>query len=104
MRWLQRREFRRTILNGLLAVGVILTGGALSARAQSFNANPNNLFFSVQVGSFGNAPQQISLTSSGAQMSFTATASVSTPAGFAWLSVSSASSTTPATLNVSVSV
>jgi uncharacterized protein (TIGR03437 family) len=98
-----RHDFRQTILHGVLAAGMVLTAGVLTARAQNFIANPNSLFFAVQVNSIGN-PQQISLTSSGTNLNFTATASVTTPAGFAWLSVSSGSSTTPATLNVSVNV
>jgi uncharacterized protein (TIGR03437 family) len=60
-------------------------------------ATPTPLAFAYGAGNPAPAPQTVSITSSGPAIQFTATSSDS-----AWLSVTPASATTPATLSVSV--
>ena len=69
--------------------------------AAGLTTSPTSLSFAYTIGGTAPAAQQLNITSSGAAMTFTAAASI-TSGGSNWLSVSPASGTTPATLNVSV--
>ncbi len=66
------------------------------------SAQPASLSFAYQIGSTSPAAQPLVISSSNTQLNFTAAASVQTPAGAAWLSVTPNNSTTPGTLSVSV--
>ena len=70
-------------------------------QAPSLTASPNELAFQILFGT-PTSSQQFALSSTGANLNFTASASVVTPAGINWLSVSPLSGTTPATLTVTV--
>jgi hypothetical protein len=94
-------------LNVTNSVGMLATGTpptrtvtVTTAALPALTVTPASLTFSAQAG--GNAPaaQSLSVTSNGAQVGLSATASTSS--GDNWLSVAPASSTTPSTLNVSV--
>jgi uncharacterized protein (TIGR03437 family) len=87
------------------AITVTPTGGTaqtvsvtLTVAAPGLTATPNPLAFSYQAGDTNPVPQVLTVSSTGTAIPFTATASSS-----AWLSVSPASGTTPASLSVSVS-
>lgn len=82
--------------NSPLTVPVTLT----VSSAPVLSASPASLAFSAQTGNNPPAPQNISVTSSGAPISFTAAAA--TTSGGNWLSVSPSSGATPASLSVSV--
>lgn len=71
------------------------------AQSPSLVVNPTSLSFSGAVGSTAQA-QNLSIASSGADQNFTAAASVTTPVGGSWLSVSPDSGTTPSNLTVTV--
>ncbi|MDP8982520.1 MAG: putative Ig domain-containing protein [Acidobacteriota bacterium] len=80
----------------------LLTVTATAPSGPSLGAAPGSLTFNVQTGSSTSpATQPINITSSGAAVSFTATASTSS--GGNWLTVSAANGTTPGALNIGVS-
>jgi len=64
-------------------------------------ANPTSLTFSAQAG--GTAPtQSLSLTSSGAALNYSITASITTPSGGTWLQVPTQTGTTNGSITVAV--
>jgi virginiamycin B lyase len=75
-------------------------GRAAISPLPLLTATPTSLGFSYQQGGSQPLAQVVSIASSGATVSFTATAS--TASGGNWLSVSPASGSTPASLSVSV--
>src|SRR5207249_737251 len=82
--------------NSPQTVGVTLTVSAQS----NLTRTPASLTFTHLIGSPSPVLQSISVSSAGAALAFSATAS--TTSGGSWLSVSPASATTPAALAVSV--
>ena len=70
------------------------------AVAAAISVAPGNLSFSTVQGASAPSPQNISVTSSGAALSFSAAASTSN--GGSWLGVGVTSGTTPATIPVSI--
>jgi uncharacterized protein (TIGR03437 family) len=80
------------------AGGVTRIRKVASGGGAGFLATPASLSFSSVTGGAAPAGQTISVTSSGAALTFTT--SVSTTSGGNWLSVSPASGATPATLTV----
>src|SRR5262249_59271555 len=64
-------------------------------------ANPASFTFTAQVGT-GAPSQSLSLTSSGAALSYTATSSVGSPPGGSWLAVPNQSGNTPTALSIAV--
>jgi uncharacterized protein (TIGR03437 family) len=64
------------------------------------SVNPGSVSFSFSIGGTAPASQTVSVTSTGAPLSFTAAASTASGAGN-WLTVTPTSGTTPATLTVS---
>src|SRR5262249_46937478 len=90
---LQSADFKRLFVNVVewAAPGTTTSPGLLAAR-------PATLSFNYQIGGIAPAAQSISVTSSGAAVSFGAAASASDGG---WLSISPASGTTPAPLKVS---
>jgi uncharacterized protein (TIGR03437 family) len=72
----------------------------ISATATPLSASPSSLSFSYTIGGATPASQAVSISSSGAALTFTAAAP--TPLGGSWLAVSPATGSTPSTLNVSV--
>ncbi len=76
---------------------VTVTGGTAQP---ALTVAPASLAFSAQVGGTPPTTQTLSVTSSGAQLGLTASASTVT--GGNWLTLAPASSTTPSTLTVSV--
>ena len=70
------------------------------SAANSISATPATLQFSYTIGGAVPAAQTMNISSSGAALSFTASA---TSSGSNWLSVSPSSGTTPAALSVSIS-
>src|SRR5262249_4889038 len=64
-------------------------------------ANPSSLTFTAQTGGTA-ASQNVSLTSSGGTLSYTATSSVGSPPGGNWLVVPNQSGSTNGTISVSV--
>ena len=70
------------------------------SAAAGLSANPSTLAFSFTIGGAAPGSQTVSVTSSGAAASYTASASTTT--GGPWLSVSPTSGATPGNLTVSV--
>ncbi|MFB3828676.1 MAG: BACON domain-containing protein [Bryobacteraceae bacterium] len=84
-----------TTQNGTVNIPVTLTvGGGL---AGTLSANPLNLSFDYTQGEAAPAAKTVQVSSSGASLTFSATASTN------WITATPASGSTPATLNVSVS-
>ncbi|MGI8991789.1 MAG: BACON domain-containing protein [Bryobacteraceae bacterium] len=75
-----------------------LAASAGISRAQNIVASPASLMFNVQSRGATSPAQTVQITSSGAAFTFVASAPASAP----WLIVSQTSSTTPATLSVTV--
>jgi hypothetical protein len=71
--------------------------GLVVSAPPTLNATPTTLSFSYQIGGATPPTQPISVSSSGAALSFTTAAS-----GGTWLSATPASGTTPGTVNVAV--
>ena len=86
------------VSNSPRTVTVTLT--VTTAALPALTVAPTSLTFTAQAGGTAPAAQSLSVTSSGAQVNLSATAS--TASGGNWLSVAPASSTTPSTLSVSV--
>jgi uncharacterized repeat protein (TIGR01451 family) len=84
--------------NSPLTVTVTL----MVSQQATLSTTPPTLSFSYQIGTSPPAAQLLAVASSSALLSFTATATVQTPAGGTWLSVIPASGSTPASLSVSV--
>ena len=92
-----RSAIRRAAAAALLIW--IIAASAQKAHAVSIVANPTSLAMSALSGDPSDV-QTISITSSGANFSFTVGFFVSTPSQIGWLSVDKRSGTTPATLTV----
>lgn len=73
---------------------------AAGGTTPSLTSSPTSLSFSFTAGGTAPASQSLALNSSGAALTFTATASTTT--GGNWLSIGTASGSTPATISVSV--
>jgi hypothetical protein len=76
-----------------IAVTLAVTGGSANP---SLNVTPGSLTFNYMSGSTAPGSQNIAITSTGGALNFTAAAT-----GGAWLSISPASGSTPATVKVS---
>jgi uncharacterized protein (TIGR03437 family) len=92
---LQSADYKRLMVNAVewAAAGTTTAPGTLTAR-------PGTLSFNYEVGGTAPAAQLVSVSSIGAAVSFSATAS--TISGGGWLSVVSAGGATPAALSISV--
>jgi hypothetical protein len=77
-------------------VSVTLTVSSGSSGNAALNVSPGTVSFTYPTGSTATGTQNLSITSSGSQLSITAAAS-----GGSWLTVTPASGPTPATLKVS---
>lgn len=83
--------------NSPKSIPVTLTATAAPSGNPSFAITPGSLSFTYAAGSTTSGSQNLSVTSTGTALNFTAAAS-----GGAWLSVSPASGSTPATVKVNV--
>ncbi len=79
----------------------IIASVRLPLRVHLFRRHPSTYLFSYTIGGSAPASQTMSVSSSAAALSFTA--SVSTTSGGNWLTVNPVSGTTPSSLTVSVS-
>ncbi len=84
------------VSNSPLAIPVTLTVNS----SVNLGSTPVALNYSYQVGSAAPAAQNLTISSSGASLSFSATSATTTGGG--WLAVSPAGAVTPGTLSVSV--
>ena len=83
------------------AAGVSRVRKVAAGAGTGFVATPSSLPFAYTIGGAAPAARTVSLTSSGAALSYTAAAT--TTSGGNWLSVTPTAGSTPATLTVSVS-
>jgi hypothetical protein len=92
---LQSLDYKRLFVNAVewAAAGITTSPGALAVR-------PGTLSFNYEAGGIAPAVQSISVSSTGAAVSFNP--SVSTNSGTGWLSISQVAGVIPATLTVSV--
>src|SRR5262249_49642155 len=90
---LQSADFKRLFVNAVewAAAGTAASPASLAAR-------PASMSFNYELGGAPPPPQLISISSSGAPASFSATAS--TASGGGWLSISPPNGVTPASLSV----